>query len=175
MRVRALRRAQGMTLKTLGRHAGLSHPFLSQLERGLARPSVGSVERIAQALGVSVGELWAAERRREPARLVVRAEGELEPHELPGSPGGVREILGGEEPLRVREWSGGSRRWPATAATETGEVAIYVVRGQLEVEVGDAVHALDEGDVLRFDGTLPHRLRRTGTPAMRALLISPGA
>jgi transcriptional regulator with XRE-family HTH domain len=47
----------------LGREAGLSHPFLSQLERGLARPSMGSVERIAQALGVPVGALWAARAR----------------------------------------------------------------------------------------------------------------
>src|SRR3954452_18821550 len=47
-----------MTLKELGRRAGLSHPFLSQLERGLARPSVGSAERIARALDVPVGQLW---------------------------------------------------------------------------------------------------------------------
>ena len=44
-RVRELRRERGLTLKALGSLAGLSHPFLSQLERGLARPSVGSVER----------------------------------------------------------------------------------------------------------------------------------
>jgi transcriptional regulator with XRE-family HTH domain len=51
-----------MTLKELGQEAGLSHPFLSQLERGLARPSMGSVERIAQALDVPAGGLWAHPR-----------------------------------------------------------------------------------------------------------------
>jgi transcriptional regulator with XRE-family HTH domain len=35
-RVRALRRERGLTLKGLGRLAGLSHPFLSQVERGPA-------------------------------------------------------------------------------------------------------------------------------------------
>jgi transcriptional regulator with XRE-family HTH domain len=50
-----------MTLKELGRRAGLSHPFLSQLERGLARPSVGSAERIALALDVPVGRLWTGQ------------------------------------------------------------------------------------------------------------------
>jgi uncharacterized cupin superfamily protein len=51
-------------------------------------------------------------------------------------------------------------------------IAIYVVRGELEVEVGGAVHRLDEGDALRFDGAMAHRVRRTGPPATRALFIS---
>jgi transcriptional regulator with XRE-family HTH domain len=160
-----------MTLKGLGRMAGLSHPFLSQLERGLARPSVGSVERIADALGVPVGELWAPERPSVAARLVHRGEGEVEPHAVAG-PGGLRDILGADPELRLREWSGGSRRWPEEPAVERGVIAIYVVRGELEIEVGDEVHRLEEGDVLRFDGGLPHRLRRTGSPGTRALLIS---
>jgi transcriptional regulator with XRE-family HTH domain len=171
-RVRALRRERGMTLKTLGRLAGLSHPFLSQLERGLARPSVASVERIAEALGVTVGDLWAPDRPALAARLIRRDAGELAPHDVPGAPGGVRDILTGDgEAVRLREWSGGSRRWPEEATTEPGLVAIYVVRGELEVETGDAVHRLEEGDALRFDGAQPHRLRRTGTPATRALLV----
>ena len=62
-RVRSLRRERGWTLKQLGREAGLSHPFLSQLERGLARPSVGSVERIARAFGMPVGLLWSTPAR----------------------------------------------------------------------------------------------------------------
>jgi len=61
-RVRELRHDRGMTLKGLGREAGLSHPFLSQLERGLARPSVASVGRIARALDVPVSTLWTAPR-----------------------------------------------------------------------------------------------------------------
>ena len=70
-RVRELRHERGLTLKALGRSAGLSHPFLSQLERGLARPSVASVERIAEALDVPVGALWSAPRPE--ATQLVRA------------------------------------------------------------------------------------------------------
>ena len=69
-RVRALRRERGLTLKGLGRLAGLSHPFLSQVERGLARPSVTSVERIAAALDVSVARLWSPSRQGEAVQFV---------------------------------------------------------------------------------------------------------
>ena len=69
-RVRTLRRERGLTLKGLGRLAGLSHPFLSQVERGLARPSVSSVERIAAALDVSVAQLWSPPRQGDAVRVV---------------------------------------------------------------------------------------------------------
>jgi transcriptional regulator with XRE-family HTH domain len=170
-RVRALRRERGMTLKGLGRRAGLSHPFLSQLERGLARPSVGSVERIADALGISVGELWAPERPAVQARIVRRDEGTVQSH-AGSSPGNLRDVLGEDPELRLREWSGGSRRWPEEPTVQPGVIAVYVVRGELEIEVGEAVHRLEEGDALRFDGAAPHRVRRTGSPGTRALIIS---
>src|ERR1700741_4698299 len=95
-RVRELRHERGLTLKALGRSAGLSHPFLSQLERGLARPSVGSVERIAGALDVPVGALWSAPRP-EGAQLVRAGEGTTT---LPG----VRELWADGNGMHVREW-----------------------------------------------------------------------
>jgi transcriptional regulator with XRE-family HTH domain len=169
-RVRSLRRERGLTLKALGARAGLSHPFLSQLERGLARPSVGSVERIADALGVQVSELWMENPPSMQPRLVRRAEGRHLAHEV-GGPGGLRELAPHGEPLTVHEWSGGSRRWPAAPVALGGQALIYVIRGMVEVEVDDAVHALGEGDALMFDGRLPHRMRRTGGPATRALVV----
>jgi len=172
-RVRELRRERGLTLKALGGRAGLSHPFLSQLERGLARPSVGSVERIARALGVPVTALWST-RRSRPARVALAAEGAVVPHAEPGAPGGVREVPDEDSPLRVREWSGGSRSWPRNRETAPGEILLYVARGAVEVDLDGSVHALEEGDTLRFDGEVPHRIRRSGGVSTRALLVTHG-
>lgn len=172
-RVRELRRERDLTLKALGSRAGLSHPFLSQLERGLARPSVGSVERIARALGVPVTTLWTA-RRSVPARLARAGDGTVAAHAEPGAPGGVRELPDEESSLRVREWSGGSRSWPRYEAAAAGEILLYVARGALDVDLDGTVHALDEGDALRFDGGVPHRIRRRGGVATRALLVAQG-
>ena len=171
-RVRELRLDRGLTLKALGRQAGLSHPFLSQLERGLARPSVASVERIAQALEVPVGALWA-ERHRGAARVVRADEATVVPHVEAGAPGTVRELLMNGT-MRVREWSGGGRNWPEEAESTTGEVLVYVIRGAIEVELEGAIHGLAAGDVLRFDGAVPHRVRRSGPPTTRALYVAAG-
>jgi transcriptional regulator with XRE-family HTH domain len=157
-RVRSLRQRRGLTLKALGRLAGLSHPFLSQVERGLARPSVASVERIADALGVPVAHLWAPPRPRD-VRLLRR-----DPHAT-----GLRELLGTAP--SVHEWSGGSRRWSDELEEHAGDVLVYVARGALDLELDGTVHELEEGDAVAFDGAMPHRLRRRGSPSTRALIL----
>jgi transcriptional regulator with XRE-family HTH domain len=169
-RVRALRRERGLTLKALGRRAGLSHPFLSQVERGLARPSVGSMERIAAALDVGAATLLTPPP--QAVRLVRAGEGSVAAHADSGAPGGIRRLSDNGAPLEVREWSGGARSWASEPDTAPGPVVLYVVRGTLELELDGTVHALGEGDTLLFDGTLPHRLRRTGGVATRALYVA---
>jgi transcriptional regulator with XRE-family HTH domain len=164
-RVRALRRERGLTLKGLGKKAGLSHPFLSQVERGLARPSVGSVERIAAALDVSVARLWSPSRVGEAVQIVRHDEGA-------GDERGLRDLGGVPGAPLLREWSARSRRWPDEYDVEDGELAIYVARGALEVDLDGSVHELAEGDTLHFDGTTPHRLRRTGGTTTRAVIVS---
>jgi transcriptional regulator with XRE-family HTH domain len=159
-----------MTLKTLGQRAGLSHPFLSQVERGLARPSVGSVQRIASALDVPVAALWSPPRGPEDARVIRRDEGATE--ESHG--GRLRELAPEPGVPLVREWTAGSRRWPRAHDVLPGEILVYVARGAIEVELGGTIHALGEGDALRFDGATPHRMRRSGAPSTRALIVSAG-
>ena len=164
-RVRELRHERGMTLKALGRRAGLSHPFLSQLERGLARPSVGSVERIAGALDVPVGALWTTPRL-EVAQIVRSTDGTADRS-------GVRELWA-DGGMRVRELTGGGRSWPDEAETTSGEVVVYVIRGAIEVDLDGTVHELDAGDAMKFDGAIRHRLRRLGPTTTRALYVTAG-
>jgi transcriptional regulator with XRE-family HTH domain len=161
-RVRALRRRRQLTLKGLGRLAGLSYPFLSQVERGLARPSIASLERIAAALEVPVARLWPTPRSSGRVRLVRHDEGARDEY-------GVRDIRG--EPL-LREWSGRGRDWLQQDTVQEGELAVYVARGTVEVDLEGTVHELGEGDTLRFDGAIRHRLRRTGGARTRALIVA---
>jgi len=66
--VRSRRRAARMTLVQLADRTGLSHPFLSQVERGHSRASMVSLEKIAAALDTTQVALLAAAapEREEP-------------------------------------------------------------------------------------------------------------
>lgn len=56
-RVRDLRTRRGWTQETLGERAGLSYKFIGEIERGLENPTIDSVDQIAHALSIDIGEL----------------------------------------------------------------------------------------------------------------------
>jgi len=55
--VRALRRARGFSLDQLARRGGLFKGSLSAIENGLCNPTLKTLGKVAQALGVGLGEL----------------------------------------------------------------------------------------------------------------------
>lgn len=68
-RIRTLRRQRGLTSVQLARAASISQPFVTEIELGKKSPSFSTLERIAQALEVSLADLLDSERgssRRVP-------------------------------------------------------------------------------------------------------------
>lgn len=57
--VRALRLQRGMTQEQLAEAAELSVPYISHIERGRKRASLETLERLAEALGITVAGLLA--------------------------------------------------------------------------------------------------------------------
>src|SRR3989442_762618 len=57
-RIRAVREGRARSLRSVSTEAGVSESFLSQVERGVASPSVATLRRIAEALGSSVAALF---------------------------------------------------------------------------------------------------------------------
>src|SRR5438094_6326071 len=57
-RLRELRRFRRCTLRTISARSGLSESFLSQVERGRSSASIESLRRVAEALGVSMADLF---------------------------------------------------------------------------------------------------------------------
>jgi transcriptional regulator with XRE-family HTH domain len=56
--IREQRSAVGMSLRKLASTAGVSNPYLSQIERGLRRPSADILNGIAKALRISAETLY---------------------------------------------------------------------------------------------------------------------
>ena len=82
-RVREIRERRGMTRKLLARHADVSERHLAHLEGGAGNISIVLLRRIANALGSSVGEIFAAEADdKVEKRLIRRFLERLPPHRL---------------------------------------------------------------------------------------------
>jgi hypothetical protein len=60
---------------------------------------------------------------------------------------------------------------PEPALTQAGEAD---ERGTLSVHVDGGEHALDAGDSMYFDSSLPHAYRRSRGPTCAALVVTSG-
>jgi transcriptional regulator with XRE-family HTH domain len=56
--IREQRKAAGLSLRKLSDFAGISNPYLSQIERGLRKPSAEILQAIAKALRISAETLY---------------------------------------------------------------------------------------------------------------------
>jgi transcriptional regulator with XRE-family HTH domain len=56
--LRSLRELKGISLRGLAERTDFSASFLSQIENGQSSPSISSMEKIAHALGVSLGQFF---------------------------------------------------------------------------------------------------------------------
>lgn len=127
--VKRLRDQAGLSVRALAERAGFSASFVSQVENGLASPSISSLERIASALNVGVGDFFGPSRG--PEILIVKA-GErphfysswsrahvsvLTPGRRPTPCGQLRSRCSREAPAgtRCRAARLSSSRWSSTA------------------------------------------------------------
>lgn len=61
--MRELRLQAGLSQTEFGERCGFYQTYLSRLERGLANPTLNAMEVIAQALGLTIFELWDRVKR----------------------------------------------------------------------------------------------------------------
>lgn len=171
-RIRRLRRARGLTLVQLAGEAELSHPFLSQLERGLARPSLVSLERIARALGTSQVEILAAVDDDRPGDQpgvvhVAAAEGSTGRY----GQASARLLTHGDRAFHPMEMTGYNRD-PGDFFEHAEDEFVHVLAGRLRVELGDeGVHVLGPGDSLYYVGGTAHRWAAVDDDGYRLFVV----
>jgi transcriptional regulator with XRE-family HTH domain len=171
--IRARRHLLGMTLVEVAASAGLSHPFLSQLERDLARPSMRSLTAIAATLGTTAQALMAESELRvtpdsEPVSVVRQAAAEAPPVDSPG--GSVRPLVRGERAMLPVEYIGAPREFDEYISHD-GEEFVYVARGTIEVDIEGELHVASAGDSVYYAGGLRHRWRSLSDEEVRLVVV----
>jgi mannose-6-phosphate isomerase-like protein (cupin superfamily) len=149
--------------------------MLSKIERGQLFPTLPTLLRIAMVFGVGLEHFFveSAERR---VVAVVRKSDRLRMPDRPGEdpPSYLFESLNfavtdrkieafyAEFPVQSK---------PSAPHRHAGAELIYVIKGQLGVDVdGDDVVLL-EGDAIHFDSSAPHSYRREGRSACTAIVV----
>ena len=173
-RVRQSRAERGWTLDGLAERSRVSRRMLVNIEQGSTNPSIATLLRISDALGVGLPILVDVDR---PATLRVTRSGRA-PVLWRGPAGGSAALVAGTEPPAVVElwdWSlaPGETHQSEPHATGTREL-LLVLAGRVQLQVGQATHTLDPGDAAAFDGDTPHGYANpsTGGEAMARFALT---
>ncbi|MBI5839424.1 MAG: helix-turn-helix domain-containing protein [Chloroflexi bacterium] len=172
-RLRELRESRGISMRTLATRSGLSANALSMIERGKTSPSVSTLYKLADALGVAITAFFGPESDK---KQVIFLKADERPRM--NFSRGMFEGLGGENFIgRVMPFlltlEGGSSSGPHDMV-HTGHEFVFCLRGQLEYKVEREVFLLTSGDSLLFASQLKHRWRNTGNTVANALIIISG-
>jgi transcriptional regulator with XRE-family HTH domain len=171
-RVTGLRKNHGLTLAQLAAASGVSRSMLSQIERGQANPTLAVTFRIAQAFGMSIGELV----------------------DEPGSSSNI-EVIHGDDPNNV--FRSDTQCQIRTLSplhmeknTEFYELHIHacgalissahfdgtrelltVAKGRAQLTSGDTECELGPGDSAHYRADTPHQIANAGKLELLAYLV----
>jgi transcriptional regulator with XRE-family HTH domain len=170
--IRAERLRQNLTLAQVADLAGLSTSALSQIERAVTDPSIGSLRRIATALGVPFFQFLVEPSVPEPVvrraerRTITFPNRTLAYQLLTPNLRGPFEVLALD--LAPQAASG------EEALGHDSEECLLVLRGCVDVELAGQVYTLAEGDSISIQRNLPHRVVNHGATSAELLtIISP--
>ena len=172
-RLRELREARNISMRTLASRSGLSANALSMIERGKASPSVSTLYKLAEALGISITTFFATNLER---KQVVFLKSDERPHVSFSR--GTFEGLGGEQFVgRVEPFMltlENSANSGPRSMTHTGHEFVFCLRGELEYQVERQIFFLQPGDSLLFAAHLKHKWKNPGKNVASAIIIIAG-
>jgi transcriptional regulator with XRE-family HTH domain len=171
-RVREQRQSLGWTLDRLAEAAGVSRRMVVNVEQGAANPSVGTLLRISDALGVGLPALVELPAPR-PVKVTRHGEGVAL---WRGKSGGHGVLVAGTEPPDVVElwdWTlGPADRHDSEAHTPGTKELVQVQQGTVTVEVAGEPVTLESGDAVTFPGDVAHGYANPGAgPARFSLAV----
>ena len=172
-RIRDLRKRYRMTLQQVAEKAGLSKSFLSKVERSSVSISIAALARVANALGVALGEFFEDEESRLDAiyvpkqqRRVVTGNGQALPYHY--------EMLlprRGARQMQAAIISMDGARTKFELREHPGEQFLFMMEGSMDYICGGQEFTLRPGDCLYFRANIPHGPKLTAKQRVSYLVV----
>jgi transcriptional regulator with XRE-family HTH domain len=174
-KVRELRTERGLSVRMLAARAGFSPSFISQMESDAVSPSIASLEKVAEELGVSLGQFFSS-IEAAPGEVVRKAE--RPKHESGWSRSTVALLADGApgrklSAVEITVEPGGTSG--KRAAFGTQEAVVLVLSGELTVWLRGQETGLGEGDSVYVSEGTEFSWENTGSErATLVLVATPG-
>jgi transcriptional regulator with XRE-family HTH domain len=149
--IRKCRKERKFTLKAVAEKAGISEGFLSQVENAVNSPSVDTLIRICNAVGVNAGDLISQVSKQEKSILIKKSEWDDIDLSHTGFvtrrffPPESRSVI--DSSILVIE---PGKSIPVRKNIKNGQEVLCVLKGSVELNLGDEILSLVEGDSVHY-------------------------
>lgn len=178
-KIKRLREGAGLSVEQLAERAGIQPEDLERIERDMISPTLGVLTKICDGLGVRLGRFFDMGPRKYYA--LVRSSDEKVATRVASKNGAdygyEYTSLGSEKRQRVMEPFIITINPPSDASemekpsTHEGEEFVYVLEGELEIQLQDEHFLLQPGDSIYYDASVPHRVLHRGQGPARVLAV----
>ncbi|MBW2128020.1 MAG: helix-turn-helix transcriptional regulator [Deltaproteobacteria bacterium] len=166
-RLMRLRRDRKLTLKHMANETGLTTQYISQVEKGEVLPPVGVVLQLSKALGIDSGILLQEEKKQaeETSDQAYQRRTEAYSYRTLTPEARHKHLKAFKvfiDPLSHHE---------GVSYRHAGEEFIYVLKGKIEVMVGENSNILDPDQSLHFNSAVVHKLRNLSEEKAELLVV----
>jgi quercetin dioxygenase-like cupin family protein len=167
-KMKQLRQTKKISYEDLANKTGFSQRYLKEIEEGVKIPPVSAVIQIAKALAIDSGSFLSAEeqeasekRRRESffKRTQAYSYKTLTPD---AETKHMKAFLVGIDPKQDHKM---------VEYRHEGEEFIYVLKGHVEVMIGENQNLLKKGETLHFNSGIAHKLRNLSDDEAKLLVV----
>jgi len=166
-RLLKLRREKRLTLKHLANETGLATTYISKVEKGEVTPPVSVLLQLSKALEIDSSLLLQQEKAR--ARQQHRDDYQKRTEDY------TYETLTPEARNKrlkaFRVLIDPKSKHKGVSYQHPGEEFQYVLRGKVEVTVGENRNILGPGDSLHFNSSISHQLRNLSDEQAELLVV----
>lgn len=176
-KLRQIREEKKLTINHIAKETGFTSSFISQLERGLTKASVSSLQKIASSLDTNLSDLFEEENQPLPPsklhdpvivkksdrRKLVYPDDQSVDYLLTGLEGQFEVIYSEIEP-------GGSSGGELISHNSVEE-CITVLNGDMEITIGEDHYILHKSDTITFSSHIPHGWKNIGSETLKLIWV----
>jgi transcriptional regulator with XRE-family HTH domain len=163
----ALRKKKNLTLKNLGNETGLATKYISKVEKGAVTPPVSVLLQLSRALEIDSSILLREEKElvRKKKSDDYQKRTEAYTYETLTPEARHKHLKAFKVFIDPKSDHKG------VSYQHLGEEFQYVLKGKIEVMVGENKNILGPGDCLHFNSSISHKLRNISSEKAELLVV----
>lgn len=180
--IRDARVIAGLTINDVAERSGFSPSYISQVEREMANPSLSAISRIGAAVGLEIGNFFSGngavsflETAGGGSDVIPTGVVRHDHRKKLIYPGSnlVFELLCPDlqHAMEIHKTTAPPNLQTNERISHGGEECAIVLKGVIEITVGDETFTLEAGDSIYFDGRKPHYWKNVGAEDLEVIWI----